>query len=76
MSKADIYSESYTVSPNRTKEEMLETLKVRGAEQEHSRKLGWLLREERAAVQKLKNKLHRLEEENRRLKDSLQQKSR
>jgi len=74
MSKKDIYAESYTMEPV-DNSAALGKLRVRESATER-RKLGLLLREEKKLNQELKQKILRLNEDNRRLREVLAVKSR
>jgi cell shape-determining protein MreC len=75
VNKKLVYGESYTVKPTE-KKEILKDLKERKSEVSRSKKLGVLLREEKTRSQELQRRVNRLEEENRRLRETLAKRSR
>ena len=75
MNKKLVYGDSYTMQPT-DKKEILKDLGERKSEVSRSKKLGVLLKEEKTRSQELQRKVNRLEEENRRLREVLTQRSR
>ena len=75
MNKKLVYGESYIMQPT-DKREILKDLAERKSEVSRSKKLGILLREEKTRSQELQRKVNRLEEENRRLRETLTKRSR
>lgn len=75
MNKKLVYGDSYTMQPT-DKKEILKDLEERKSEVSRSKKLGVLLREEKTKGQELQRRVNRLEEENRRLREVLTQRSR
>jgi cell shape-determining protein MreC len=75
VSRKTIYGESYTTE-SVDKSELLEAFKVRKEIIERAKRAGVLLKEEQTRSQTLQSRINRLEEENRRLKESLAKRSR
>jgi cell shape-determining protein MreC len=74
MTKKSIYGESYTMEPNDNKE-ILETLQERKGQAVRVNQLGRILKEEKSRSHELQRRVNRLEEENRRLRETLARRS-
>jgi hypothetical protein len=74
MTKKSIYGESYTMEPNDNKE-ILETLQERKGQAARVNQLGRILKEEKSRSHELQRRVNRLEEENRRLRETLARRS-
>jgi cell shape-determining protein MreC len=75
VSKKLVYGESYAVQPT-DKRDVIKDLAERKSEVSRSQKLGVLLREEKTRSQELQRRVNRLDEENRRLRETLAKRSR
>lgn len=75
MNKKLVYGESYTMEPT-DKKEILEALREQKGKEARISQLGRILKEEKTRSQELQRRVNRLEEENRRLRESLSRLSR